>query len=330
MHNVPAALADFNAFLRDCPDSPLLHNAREELAILDELAENLGGALDQYFALEFQPDIAYLLDAKMSIPQIEAYYQATPDNAPVLSYELPSAEENNAKPKTLHYSRRDLLAYTLGIRYLREEKWDQAEMWLKRAPALATAFNKQQDDFGFNESSAVSVLTAAHELRDAQQAVAKAGTDTARAEALYRYASYYYSHGTLLLYNGALWHGDRAFNFTIYWSEHQPTPADASVARRYHYAHEVYRHAYDLCLQVAQRYPNTPAAPKALYRAACASRRLASFNGWWREDNKQENHWTEATRLMQELARRYPNDPLAHNARKYADVFAQEGKDIQW
>ena len=328
-HSYAAALSDFNALMQNCPGSPLTHGAREELAILDELTGEMGGALDQYIALQYQPDIAYLLDAKMTISQVEAYYRATPETAQI----SPARFWRSGETSRTYYPTRDLLAYTLGMRYLREEQWDQAETWFKRVNADKRAeFDKGRnvEDYSHDKITVVDALTVARQLRDLKQAIEKAGSDNARAEALYAYASYYYTHGTLLLYNGALWQGGRAFNFGMFWSEHQPTPADKEVAKQHAYSHEVYNRCYDLCLQVAERYPQSPAAPKALYRAACASRRLANFNGWWRDDNKQHNHWEDAARLMRDLARRYPRDPLVHDAKKYADVFAQEKKDYQW
>ncbi|HLK61666.1 MAG TPA: tetratricopeptide repeat protein, partial [Chthonomonadaceae bacterium] len=327
-HEYHVAIADFKTLLRDCPGSSLQHGAWEELAILDETVGDMGGALEQYLALNYRPDIAYLLDAKMTIPQIEAYYKATPEDLSDESHFNYSYEDSStlAPPS---YKRRDLLAYTIGIRYLRQEQWDQADLWLKRVPAeKLKAFNKGREEWGSKPSP--DPLTASHELHALQHTASEAKTEATRAEALFRYASYYYSHGTLLLYNPMLWQEERAFNFSMYWDKKQPTPEDLSATKRYMYSHEVYAHTRALCLEIARRYPDTPTAPKALYRAACSDRYLATFNGWWREENAQEDHWKEAARLMRELAQRYPHDPLAADAKKFAGVFTEERKGMQW
>ena len=302
-----AALADFNALLARCPNSSLRHAARENVAILDEAAGNRAAALDQYFALNYQLDIAFLLDIRMTPHEIETYIVARP-KAP----------------------QRELLAYALGIRYLSDERWPEAERWLKQvSPPKYAEYNKMRGDSGFLDSQSPAPLDALRELRTLYKAISAANDDSERAAALYAYASYYSTHGTLLLYNAALWQGSRAGAFQFWQNTRQSTPEDETAIRNHMIAREVYSRSRRICLELARRYAAAPAAPAAVYRAACAARRLANFNTWWTAENKRHNYWDEATSLMNRVADTYPKSPQAEKARKYAAVFQKEKKG-QW
>lgn len=321
-----AAIADLHALLAHSVNPPLRHGAREELAVVCEASGDLAGALDQYFALDYTDDIAYLLDIKMTPVQIEAYLRHAGDE----QESMPEDTESGKPARSFAYTRHQMLAYTLGIRYLREEKWSQAALWLQRIPRNVRA----QFDHGrhtFESKASPDALTAVKELRHLQAAIAKAHHGSERAAAQYRYASYYYTHGNLLLYNPILWNGGRNYSFSFFWNQTMDTPQSIAMVRSYMYQHEVYYRARELCLRIVRRYPKSPTAPLALYRAACASRKLANFNGWWRDEtNHIHNNWDEASHLMQEVARRYPHHALAMEAKKYAGVFAQEKSGALW
>ena len=305
-HN-DAALADFNALLARCPNSFLRHAARENVAILDESAGLRGAALDNYFALNYQLDIAFLLDVRMTPHEIETYIAAHPKSP-----------------------QKDLLAYSLGIRYLREERWAESEKWLKRvAPAKYAAYSKMREDSSELDTKSPAPLEALRELRGLYQNISDAGSDNERAAALYAYASYYSTHGTLLLYNSALWQGQREGAFQFWQNARQTSPEDAAAIRNHMISHEVYSRSRRICLELARRYPASPVAPAAVYRAAAACRRLAAFNTWWTAENKRHNYWDEATLLMNRVADTYPKSPQAAKARKYAAVFQKEKKG-QW
>ena len=299
-----AALTDFNSLLSRCPNSFLRHAARENVAILDEAAENRSGALDQYFALGYQLDIAFLLDVRMTPREIETYVAAHPQSP-----------------------QKDLLAYSLGMRYLCDERWNEAEKWLKQvSPAKYAVYNKTREESNFLDSQSPAPLDALRELRALYQAVSDAPSDNERAAALYAYASYYSTHGTLLLYNAALWQGEREYAFQFWQNMGQTSPQDEAAIRNHMISHEVYSRSRRICLELARRYPASPVAPAAVYRAAAACRRLAAFNTWWTAENRRHNYWDEATLLMNRVADTYPKSPQAAKARKYADVFQKEKK----
>src|SRR5206468_2503097 len=119
-----AALADFNTLLARFPKSPLQHGAREELALLHEAVGDLGGALEQYFALGYQTDVAFLLDARMTRDEMRRYMRLHRD----MPYRLqPHWGEETPPARSIRYTRNDVIAYSLGIRCLRDERWDEAE-----------------------------------------------------------------------------------------------------------------------------------------------------------------------------------------------------------
>jgi outer membrane protein assembly factor BamD (BamD/ComL family) len=319
-----AAITAYETLLRRCPDSLLRHGTREELAIAYEAAGDFAKALDQYFALDYQGDIAFFLDAKMTPGQIEQYLQTRPDGPVYSAVAEYSSQWSHMKITKPLLRRRYVLVYTLGIRYMREGKWAQAADWMRKVPRTAyRAFSEGRKRWE-NEPSP-DPLTAIRDLSRLERAVAVARTDNARADALFQYASYYYQHGLLLLYNPILWQQSRMMNFDFYWNKGHATSQDAADLRAHLYAHEAYAHTMRLCLEVARRYPQSPAAPKALYRAACAADRLAGLNETWREVDKRHSLEAKASRLMKRLVQRYPNHPLVHSAKKYAAVFGQSG-----
>ncbi len=318
------ALTAFRLLLTRCSHSPLLHGAREETAILCESLGDLTGALEQYIALDYTADIAYLLDARMSLAEVEtAYKRLRTGQHKFQSY---NSHGRRSGGYNLHYRERELLTYTLGIRNLREGHWDTAERWFKQMKGKRLRiFSQGRADWGTHPSP--DPLTAVRELRRLDAACTSAPNDSARAAALYKVATYYYSHGTLLLYNPLLWQEERAWDFGFFLPLNSMKGPDAAATHAYMYRHEVYARSLALCLEIAERYPKAPVAPQALYRAACSARYLANFNGWWRTENHTHNHWREAARLMHLCSIRYPKHPLAKEAAKYAHVFEQERKD---
>lgn len=313
------AIADFEALLRRYPRTYLAPAAHEQLAMLYEDGGQLGKALDQYFALNYHADVAYFLDARMSTADIRRYLASHP-----------------------HHSKPHLLIYSLGMRYLRADKLDRAERsfdrlsphalqrlrtekWKAEWPSLEEEGVQPPSVKGLNLK--YNPLETIHDLRRLKAAVTAAHTPEVKAQSLYSLATYYYVRRNLLLYNAPLWQGIRADNFGFFWNTGHLSKQDDIAAHKHQYEHECLNRAREICFKIVRRYPNSSVAPKALYRAACCSRRLANFNGWWRKENSRHNYWKESVRLMNEMARRYPHDPLAPKARKYAAVFEKERRE---
>jgi outer membrane protein assembly factor BamD (BamD/ComL family) len=317
------ALSDFESLASKHPDSPLIHGAREELALLYEATGDLSSALDQYFALGYQADIAYLLDARMRTDEIERYLRRCKGrfytNAEDRWY-----SDRTTIPRTLGIS--DLITYSLGIRYLRAEKWDRAAYWLRQTPRNEYV-NFSRGRYDWWNSKSPDPLTAARELGHLHRVSLTSATDNARATALFNYASYYYKHGNLLLYNPALWQHERESSFGT-WNEKLGTKKDLQTIKAYMHEHEVYARTLTLCESIAARYPNSDVAPQALYRAAAAADRLSDFNFWWRYDDSH-NHALEASKLMAKIVNRYPNSPLKKEAKKFAKIYKSEAAETK-
>jgi len=325
MGRLREAGADFDALLKYCSNSGLRPAAHEEAALIAEDAENWSSALSHYFALDYHLDQAYLLDVRMPAAAIESYiHTADARESQILATGWRTRDEG----KQTVCKRSELAAYSLGIRYMRDEKWDLAERWLKSIPtALYRAFSRGRAEW--EDPASPEPLKAVHDLRKLHEAVQRAGSPRARAQAMFRYGSYYYQHGTLLLYNCAMWRGERSESFGLWWSDIGVPKRVRTAVRSYMYRHETFARTLSICLAAYEENPSAPIAPQALYRAACASRKLANMNSWWREEDHHRNHWLTAVQLMKRFARRYPHHPLAAEARKYARVFKEEGRDNQ-
>jgi hypothetical protein len=258
--------------------------------------------LDQYFRLNYREDIAYVLDARMTTKQVAAYLAAHP-----------------------RHPQRDLLTYTLAIRQLRDNRLAKAQRTLSRlSDRTIRQMMSRHEDYWW-ESIHTVVRDPRKSIRDLahlQSAVGKARTPEAKAGALYAQASYVYRNRDLLFYNAALWNGQRSTDFGTLWDGRMATHRDEIAVRKHHHEHECLFRAEHLCLSIARRYPRSPYAPKAIYRAACAAHYLADFNDWWRKENDRLGLGDQSVRLMKRVYRNYPRDALARPARKYARVFA--------
>jgi hypothetical protein len=126
----------------------------------------------------------------------------------------------------------------------------------------------------------------------------------------------------LLFYNGALWQGERTWALTL----NSPTnlenesgklsPQEDTALRNYQEEHAAVYQALRVFRRVADQYPHTPEAPKALYSAALCYTSLPSLESYW-GTRKDLNYEREGVKLYQRLQREYPHDPLAASAAKY-------------
>ena len=311
---------------------PLRSAAKEPLAIAYERTNRLGKALDLYDELGYNLDRAYLLDVRMTPEEIRAY--------------LPTVQGEKA----------DLVRYSLGMRLLRLDRYDEAEaIFTELGERRRTLANVGSFDYAWlrpddakpaappttptlpigsalvenpaEVDALYDPLTTARDLRKLRKAFAGAAGET-RAEAIYAYASYLYTRRNLLLYNAPLWQGGRQVLDFANDQNLANTAKDRRAIVDHLYEHECLWQARTACLQIVRESPNSPWAAKALYRAATSERRLADFNTQWRTlSRKRLNLWNAAAGHLEELARRFPNDPLAKNAKKYAGVFREEAGD---
>jgi tetratricopeptide (TPR) repeat protein len=304
----PAALRTYETFVRRFPKSRLVGGARENLALLYEKGNRLPEALTQYLKLDYELDVAYMLDVRMSPEQVASFVRGCSD------------------AKT-----RKLATYALGMRYLRRDRFNDAlrqfAKLTRRERREYTGLIRHKDDEWWdrdNRGDLQDPVVTANKLKNLHAACRAAKGPERKAKAVYALAAYYYNAGDLLLYNKSLWDTGRAWGYGFYWNKSAASPADVAAYRKHCYEHETYARARALCLEVLHRYPHASVAPKAAYTAANACYHLSGFNPWWREEDGRVGLGTQGERLMTIVYKRYPKSPLAKSARKYADVFGGE------
>jgi outer membrane protein assembly factor BamD (BamD/ComL family) len=311
------AVREYKLVASDGPKDYLAVGAREALALLYDRQGRPGESLDQLYWLrdwtqknkgsaEFTFDIAYMLDAKMTPKQIERYLATHPNNG-----------------------HKWLLRYTIGLRYLRENKFTKAEQNLAsipnkvRLPMVHTAV----DDASFETGRVQDPLNTAKDLAQLTYEANSARGSAAKSKKLLELASYYYTRRNLLLYNAPLWRDGRAMAIGWSWNPQTASAADNAALTRHHLEHECLQHTVDICASILKRYPKTESAPLAAYRAACAEERLSNFNPWWRWEAAHDGLLAKAVSFMDLVVTRYPHISVASDARQYRDVFKHELSD---
>lgn len=327
-HHASAAHADLVKAMNVSTDNAIRQSARQLLALVCEELGHLAEALDQYNALGYSIDIAYLLDVRMSPHQIEACLRAFRDDRvdATLGFDYPPN-----KSIKISYTRRQMLTYALGIRYMRLERWRDAERCFASLPAdLLNAFDVERREH--TDDPCPGVVKAVRELARLKGAIGRSHGYEARAAAAYRYASYYHNNSDLLLYNVMLWKGERVVNFEIFWNTRAQSDADTFAIRNYMKEHDVFLRSRELCLDIAAHFPNSKIAPNAIYRAACASYRVGALS-WWFQRNTAGFRYKpagEPAALMNRLVNHYPKSSLVASASKYGRVFAMDSRRATW
>lgn len=273
------------------PTGRLMITARRNLAIAAENAVDIDTALEQYIALDYQLDVAYLIDVIMTSDQLSKFIS-----------NHPSSPQYNE------------LLYALGIRYMREDKLKLAKDAFSRVHTISsrqdTYYRMTHESDGSSENETInnpkyvsgyapsidwSVLGIREEwllwdlgtinsLERLKQIVDQAQGDEAKAEALYKLASYKIQRGSLTYYNPAAWRGQaRWFNFGILNSSGETRlPNEAALVWKHFQEHEHLSQALNGYLEIYDKYPNTRAARDAFYTAAVCHERLSNYNAYWR------------------------------------------------
>lgn len=297
------ARAGFAGLVREHPKSYLAGGARENLAIVCERLGDLAGAMDQYRALGYADDVAYLSDAKMTPAELSAYVEKHP--------------------------KEDALRYTLAMRHLRRGDWDAAEAALKplgdaqRRKLTVTDVYGAEQDGGLQDP-----LATVRALRKLDADLDAAKEPEAKAAALSAIGDYYYRHKCLLLYSPPAWHGSRNYDIAFSWNVAVATEADDDALRAHHDEHETYVHALTAYRRVLKEFPSAKVAPHAAYWASVAAKRLSNMAPYWRWRDRQEDLKAESIRSMA-LAAESSDPVIAKRAKKYGPVFAEEREEFR-
>jgi TolA-binding protein len=292
--------------VNEFPNGDLMEGARRLLAMAAEDVGDLDAALEQYLALKYQDDVAYFVDVLMTPEQLAGFIERHP-----------RAEQ------------RDELLYGLGVRYLREWRWDEARAAFARVQTVEgrdqwfsfydSGRRVSAKEFGRGYGSEPGVLVSwilrdvqtINDLERLQRTAEEAVGDEAKAEALYQLASYVYEERALLFYNPAAWRGARTWKLYYLAQENNfRAPGEAQALWSYLQSHDYPARALPLYLEVARRFPNTRAARDALYTAAVCQERLSNFNGYWRDIYEQGLHAGERMVTYGDVKAAYPKYQL--------------------
>ncbi|MFL6256614.1 MAG: tetratricopeptide repeat protein, partial [Pyrinomonadaceae bacterium] len=320
----------------ESPRTGLARRARELSAVAAEEAGDLPGALEEYLALGYDPDVAYFVDVLLTPDQLASF-----------------VARHEASP------RRDELLYASGLRFMRAGRYAEARAALSRihtsvdnyslSSGYYNYYNNPDDESGpvhpkmrfrhsfwndLDEPDTVLAGADAHVvggaerdtrvyadwlLRDMQTLsdlerlqgdVDRTRGDEEQAEALYQLASYFYE-GELLFYNPAAWRGMRAEMIGSLSESVYRAPAEAQKVWDYEQEQEGPARALVLYLEVVRRYPRTRAARDSLYTAILCQQRLSEFNGYWRNKyGEQGLHAGPRLVTLADLRREYPQYKL--------------------
>ncbi len=283
LQHLDSARKNLETLIHDYPKSELSQGARRLLAMVAEDSGDIEGALEQYLALKYTVDVAYFVDTLMTIEQLAQFIDRHPD--------LPEKNE---------------LTYSLGLRYLRANLWNDARATFAKVRAVANpeaGFYSSGCQLGTNnckdpkdptwdvEQNAIITnqlimldLQTANDLERLEQAVTRAGDNESTAEALYQLASYQYEASSLLFYNSVLWSGNRYWHLSYFALEGRyRAPNESQRLFAYMQEHETLARALKIYLEIVDQYPHTRAARDAFYTAAVCHERLSGYNPYWRD-----------------------------------------------
>lgn len=300
----------YASIVRRSRTSYLAPAAEQNAALLNEKLGDLLGAMEGYDDLGYVLDFAYMADARIPIDQLARYVRKR------------------------HAHRRSLLTFTLGMRYLRVGRFEEARRTFDRLS------NKQirecltvDPELDYDIPPTQDPRKTTRDLMHLSALVRKAHGSEAKAQAMLDMANYYYAKRDLLLYCPRLWNGLRSQSFQFSWNDQAASPEDRQAIRRYHEEHECYAVTVRICREIVRKYPRTRVAAHAAYRAGTAEEHLANMSAYWRWVARHDDLLNGAVRDLR-FAARSGEPPLSRRAAKYAQVFAEERcalwKEPQW
>ncbi len=275
--DLKAARKTLGQLTTEFPNGKLTEGARRLMALAAEDQDDLEFALEQYLRLNYQYDVAYFVDVLLPTDRLAKFVESRK--------EVPQHNK---------------LVYSLGVRYMREGRWNEARSVLRQVrtepdPILNWSFDRTRRevdklrDWDWGErrfirtSWAMNDLKTIDTLEQMEQAAELAPDDEAKAEALYQLAGYYFAADDLLLYNPAVWDGmRRELLFDLSTSDRFRLENEPQALFDHSQSHDTYARSIPIYLDIAARFPHTKAAKDALYSAVVAHERLSDINDYWR------------------------------------------------
>ena len=312
LRHFEVARSNLATLLKEYPKSRLVEGVRRMLAMIAEDSGDLDGALEQYLALDYNLDVAYFVDVLLTRDQLADFIQ-----------------------RHVNSPKHNELLYALGVRYLRANSWEQARQTLGK---VKTASRSDYDIYSYNDpcfqvrgpgygcrdpkegasdpgnkpiittALVMHDIQTANDLEALENAAGQARGDEAHAEALYQLASYQFGASKLLFYNPVAWNRERYWNLSeLNGGGKFRAPNESQALWEYMQQHETYARALNIYLDVAQRFPRTPAARDALYSAAVCHERLSNYSPYWRDIYENGLHAGSRMVTYADVKATYPN-----------------------
>jgi tetratricopeptide (TPR) repeat protein len=309
LQHYASARKNLETLIHDYPKNDLITGARRLLAMVAEDSGDLDGALEQYLALKYTPDVAYFVDVLMTIEQLAQFVDRHPN--------LPEKNE---------------LTYSLGLRYLRANLWNDARATFEQVhgvknpdgsfygcqgPNNECSDPKEPRDIAEESYGPITHellmldIQTANDLERLERAVTRAPDSESTAEALYQLASYQYEASSLLFYNPVVWTGSRYWHLSYFALEDRYRQTNEPQRLfAYMQEHETLARALKIYLEVVDRYPHTRAARDAYYTAAVCHERLSGYNPYWRDIYESGLHAGERMVDYDDVKAAYPTYQL--------------------
>ncbi|MCP9493653.1 MAG: outer membrane protein assembly factor BamD [Pyrinomonadaceae bacterium MAG19_C2-C3] len=300
-----AARHTLTRFIKDYPHHRLIEGARRQLAIVAEDAGDRAAALEQYFALDYEEDIAYFVDVLMTPEELRAYIDDRPRDKKI-----------------------DELWYSLGVRYMRAGRWTEAREAYAHvrtssefsnyyySPPCQNSYGEDsicdpkdpRDEKGVAVSWVARDLKTINDLESFERHIAQATNSETKAETMYQMAGYLFDGSALLFYNPAMWRGGRQWSL----SHVEPfrAPGDVGIFQEYLREHSTRFHALEIYLRLIRDYPRTRVAPDAMYTAAVCYERLVHSSYFWNDVYDVTAYQTGRIITYADVRRAYPRYQL--------------------
>jgi TolA-binding protein len=301
------ARESFLTLIAENPNNRYTEGARRNLAMIEEDMGNLEAALEQYLALGYRYDATYFMEVLMKTEQLAAFIEKRPN-----------------------LQERDELLYALGLRYLRDFRWEDA----KRAFASIRPTSRYVDinylsgteysTYNYEEKIPVKLkifdpeirgirpqwiehdIRTANELQRLENDYNAATDEEKKAEALYQLASYIYQ-SDLLFYN-PVWRNNRHYILDeLFQDSRFRQPDESRLLFESMQKNDMASRALEIYLDLVKKYPNTKAARDSLFTAAVCHERLREYNNYWRDIYADGGHAGERMVTYADVKRTYPD-----------------------
>jgi hypothetical protein len=278
-----AAIADFEAYLATTKPHAHEREARQGLAVLYEKAGRPFASLDQYEALGYEADVAYLVDFVMKPAEIARYIEHRPNH------------KHRAK-----------FRFAIGMHLARAGKFREAAAVFREVlPTLTDADDRARAEKAVATYGELAALTPAKE------------TDAS----LYAIGAFYYHNRRRVFWNPLFWPNGATFTVQSY-AFYEDSPEDGRdherIRRYFERTNPLWR-AREAFLRIVKRFPKSELVPKALYSAATATLRLVTFSSYWRARAACDGFARQARELYRQVREGFSKHALAADAREWEE-----------